>query len=215
MDKLGDHSARYVDGALGGWKNTLSTAGSAYEDAPSPGPGQILDGIRKVFTSSNVNAKVRFEAGKAQGFKDAESIIDNLTEGETIKVVSHSMGIGYGRGYVAGIRDYANTYGKKVTFSYELDVNAFEGKNFPTTGEIPTQNKTGGKDGGKSTKQLLRGNSVPTVAPVKGAENTTSESDENEGHAVKNMSVDGVPAVGGAGTSTQKPIEEGNNNSGK
>jgi hypothetical protein len=51
------------------------------------------------------------EAGRSQGYKDAASIINNLTDGESVKVVTHSMGTGFSRGYVEGIQKYAKEHG--------------------------------------------------------------------------------------------------------
>lgn len=70
----------------------------------------------------------------------------------------------------------------------------------------------GGLDGGKSLGEMMNGNSVPTVAAVPGAENASTDADEDKGHAVNEMSTERIPPVGNAGTSTQKPIEQGSNN---
>ena len=108
MNKIGDQSARYVDGALGGWKNSGTNAGvGAFAGSSGGWIGSLVGVAFKVFNSSNVNMKVRMAAGAAQGIKDAADIIANLKEGETIKIVTHSMGTGFSRGYTEGIMKYA------------------------------------------------------------------------------------------------------------
>jgi hypothetical protein len=204
MTAIGDQSARYVDGALGGWKNTGTNAGVGALSGSSIGwIGSISGAAFKVFNSSNVNMKVRMEAGAAQGMKDAADIIANLNDGETIKIVTHSMGTGFARGYTEGILKYAKAHGlaDKVKFEYELDVNAFQGGDLPADKNVKqSQNKTGGQDGGKSLIETLKGNSVPTVAKVPGAIDITDPSDANKGHAIEEMSTSKIPNLGNGGT---------------
>lgn len=102
----------------------------------------------------------------------------------------------------------------KLNIEYELDVNSFQGKNLPVSPLVKqTQNKTGGLDGGNSLKEEIKGNSVPTVAPVPGAENTTDPADADKGHAINEMSTSKIPNLGNGGTPGK--IEEGCNNEAK
>ena len=212
VERLGDHSARYVDGAMGGGENWgYAAMGSVYPVIPNV--GSAIGG----FTSSNVNLNMRMHAGFNQGWKDAASIIDNLTNGETIKFVSHSMGAGFERGYINGLLEYARLFRPdiKVPIDYVLDVNAFQAKDLPP---LDLNNighhdyKLGGLDGGNSLMQLFKFNSVPTVGAVPGANNISTPKDANAGHAIENMSDGGIPYIGNAGTKTQEPIQEGCNN---
>lgn len=221
MDRLGDHSARYVDDALGGLSNTANAAGRGLipltDIARNGSPGGLSGALTKVLTTSNVSAKVRMEAGKMQGWHDAAAILANLSDGETVKLVTHSMGTAYARGYAQGLRDYARTFDlqNKLKIEYELDVNSFQGKSLPALkSDIVgrTQYKLGGLDGGKSLSQMMNGNSVPTVDAPPNAENATADEDADKGHAIDQMSDTKIPPVGNAGTSTQKPIEQGSNN---
>ena len=159
MNKIGDQSARYVDGALGGWKNSGTNAGvGAFAGSSGGWIGSLVGVAFKVFNSSNVNMKVRMAAGAAQGIKDAADIIANLKEGETIKIVTHSMGTGFSRGYTEGIMKYAKEHGLtgKIKFEYELDVNSFQGGDLPADKNVKqTQNKTGGLDGGNSLMEAI------------------------------------------------------------
>lgn len=214
--KLGDKSSRYVDGALSGWENTGNNAAVGARKGSWAGlKGTVVGAALKVLSSSNVNLKVRIAAGKVQGMKDAAEIIDNLQEGETIKIVTHSMGTAFARGYTEGILKYAKAHGTlgKVKFEYELDVNSFQGSDLPAMAKmiIPlTQNKTGGLDGGNIAPWLHDKMSVPTVGPVINAENTTDPADADKGHAVDQMSTSKIPNLGNGGMGGT--VEQGNNN---
>lgn len=218
MKAIGDQSARYVYGALGGWTNTgrhALTGGSAGSRVGWIG---LLAGAAIVVgTSSNVNMKVRMAAGEVQGMKDAADIIANLKEGETIKIVTHSMGTAFARGYTQGILNYTRQHGldKKVIFEYELDVNSFQGGDLKADNNVKrTQNKTGGLDGGNSIAEALQGNSVPTVGKVPRAEDLSKdyEPDQNRGHDIGQMDTEGIPNLGNNGNRSARPIEQGSNN---
>ncbi|PGH38679.1 MAG: hypothetical protein CRN43_13620, partial [Candidatus Nephrothrix sp. EaCA] len=215
MKSIGDQSARYVDGALGGWRNTGEEAvkGGLAGWRLRGWVGALAGATFKVLSSSNVSIKVRMAAGEAQGMKDAADIIANLKEGETIKIVTHSMGAGFSRGYTKGILKYAKAHGQagRVAFEYELDVNAFQGGDLPIDENVrQIQNKTGGLDGGKSLTEALRGNSVPTVDKVPDEEDTTDPSDADKGHAIDKMSDTNIPYLGNGGSAGS--VEQGSNN---
>ena len=216
MNRLDDHSARYVDGAMGGWKSTNGAFKDGFTSSSSPFTSigkRVFAGILSVFKNSNVNMKLRIAMGKAQGIADAPSILANLKDGETIKLVTHSMGTAFARGYTEGILKYAkdNNITGKIKFEYELDVNAFQGKNLPADKNVmQTQTKIGGKDGGNSTWEEMKGNSVPSVERVPGAKDISTKDDADKGHAVKDMSTDGIPKVGNGGDTKSK--EQGSNN---
>jgi RHS repeat-associated protein len=86
MKHFGDYNTRYVDGALGGW-------------APS--------------NWNRLSNDLRKEEGLKQGLEDAGRILSGLEHDkdgniiESIKVVTHSMGAAYAKGYIAGIKEYA------------------------------------------------------------------------------------------------------------
>jgi hypothetical protein len=214
MKAVGDQSARYVDGAMGGWRNTGAKALTGGIAGSSFGwVGSLTGAALNVCNSSNVSRQTRIAAGEAQGMRDAADIIANLKEGETIKIVTHSMGTGFARGYTEGILKYAKAHGleSKVKFEYELDVNAFQGGDLPADKNVKqTQNKTGGLDSGNSLMEAVQGNSVPTVAPVPNAENTSTKEDANKGHDVSKMSTDEIPKLGNGGNAGS--VEEGSNN---
>ena len=105
MNRIGDHHARYYDGASGGWANTAT---------------------RGPLTGSNLFAGNRRRAGMRQATKDAGSIIGGMEKGESIKVVTHSMGGAYGKGFIKGIEKYAKQNDIKVNIEFEVDLAPFQ-----------------------------------------------------------------------------------------
>ena len=201
MKRINDFSARYVDGAMGGWESTIDD-----------GKGPV-----------NTSWEARVDAGEAQGMADAQFIIAKLKKGETIKIVTHSMGTAYARGYVVGVQEWALANPELVTtelvFEYELDINAMQASHLPASPLVKrTDTKMGGLDGGcwpsflepLKTLSMLSGNSVPTVGLVPGASNTTDKKDAFKGHAVGEMSRTGIPGLGNGGD--RRTIEQGSNN---
>lgn len=96
MTQLGDNNAIYRDGATGGYFGFMSD-----------NPLGVLYASRR---SSN---------GYSQGESDAKMIIDNLARdkngniAESIKIITHSMGGAYGKGYLKAIKDYIKTLPKE------------------------------------------------------------------------------------------------------
>lgn len=113
MNQLGDQRAMYKDGATGGALGIMTSYG---------------------MIGSNTSAQNRIDAGYANGKKDAKVIIENLardkTSGEiieTIKIITHSMGGAYGKGYVKALQEYIKTLPKdqqkqiKITLVADFD----------------------------------------------------------------------------------------------
>ncbi|MFN5649105.1 MAG: RHS repeat-associated core domain-containing protein, partial [Sphingobacteriales bacterium] len=105
MDRLGDHHSLYKDGSQGG-----------------------VFGL-----SMNLSASYRENAGYYNGKLDAEKIIASLARDkngnivESIKIISHSMGGAYAKGYVKAILEYIeqnNIVGAKIAF--EADFASFQ-----------------------------------------------------------------------------------------
>ena len=108
MKHLKDYNAFYSDGSLGGLSN-----------------------IR-----NNTSPTVRKEYGYAIGYHDAKKIINSLKRDskgnivEHIKIITHSMGSAYGKGYSSGILQYAtdnNIHG--VIIDFEADFAPFQPSN--------------------------------------------------------------------------------------
>ncbi|MCL1640554.1 hypothetical protein BAX96_02490 [Elizabethkingia anophelis] len=160
MEQLGDHHAIYRDGALGGWNNTL-------------------------FAEGNVNTSFtnRTNSGYSQGIRDAENIIASLardsTTGEiieTIKIISHSMGGAYAKGYVKALLQYAkanNINGVKIAF--EADFAPFQPDN---------QEAVKAKNMGKTLQFSHNNDMVAGNKHMKGAENQDTSDDKKQGHSI-------------------------------
>jgi len=93
---------------------------------------QLNDQNAKYIHGGNaLAAMTRRQRGEAQGYKDAEAIIESLhrTNGvvdETIKIITHSMGAIYGAGYVKGIEKYLDEHPElksqvKITLVADFD----------------------------------------------------------------------------------------------
>lgn len=124
MDKLNDQNSRYYDGSGGGWnifgKGTLSSG----------------------------NAGTRMLLGFAAGVRDAKSIIENLARDkngnivETIKIVTHSMGTAYGKGFVMALKAYIKTLPveqqKQILISLVADFDAYQADELTADPDIKT-----------------------------------------------------------------------------
>jgi RHS repeat-associated protein len=101
QEKIGDHAQpRFYDGSLGG---SLSL-------------GINIKSLNPMFEPT------RIATGRNVGHEQAAAIIGNLTEGETIKIVTNSMGTAFARGFTKGILEYQGEENKRRTeFNSEMD----------------------------------------------------------------------------------------------
>lgn len=106
MNQVGDRHARYYDGSMGGFVNT---------------------GLAPV-TGNNLIPGNRRRAGKSMGYNQAETILGNLGDGETIKIATHSMGGAYGKGFIQGLKKYAKKNNIDITglIEFEVDLAPFQ-----------------------------------------------------------------------------------------
>lgn len=106
-----DNNPKYIDGSLGG-----------------------IFGLKNNLLVSNLNPHVRYIAGMSRGKNDAEAIFASLKRDENgnitenIKLVSHSMGGSYAKGYAKALVNYVKkkpkeTSGVKIA---EYDFAPFE-----------------------------------------------------------------------------------------
>jgi hypothetical protein len=119
------HTPRYYDGSMGGWQ-------------PLPNPNHPTAG----------KAGGREFYGYMQGQKDAKEIIDNLERDpnnniiETIKIVTHSMGGAYGKGFVRALQEYIATLPeamqKQIKIEQVVDFDPYEGNKMTADGSVPT-----------------------------------------------------------------------------
>ena len=93
MNHFNDHHSSYYDGAMGGWSNTLNPF--SFRDNTSP-----VDRINEGIDKGNVDAKSIIES-----LKRTNGVIT-----ESIKVISHSMGVAYGQGFIHSLIEYAKEH---------------------------------------------------------------------------------------------------------
>jgi RHS repeat-associated protein len=160
MDRLNDHNPLYRDGSVGGRTNVLN----------------------------NKSAKYRHTAGYHQGFADIDGILqqvldDNGNIKETIKVITHSMGAAYAKGYLQAMIQHMRAYGYSDEFIHKLI--EFEADFAPFQ---PTKQKA--VDGVKTYQFSNDNDNVANnpwigspYGPMKGAEVTTND-DPNKGHSI-------------------------------
>ena len=117
MSRIGDHNAMYYDGASGGWLNTAT---------------------RGLLTGSNLFAGNRERAGMRAAKRDGESIISGLQDGESIKVVSHSMGGAYSKGFIKGLQKYAEKNDIKINIEFEVDLAPFQPESQKSNKDVRT-----------------------------------------------------------------------------
>lgn len=132
MSHLQDNKPIYKDGAIGGFKNTLWETDSS---------------------KINLWSSNRINAGYEQGQKDASMIIANLAKDkttgeivETIKIITHSMGGAYGKGYVKALKEYIKTLPKEqqkqVKITLVADFDPFQAGRLSADPDIYTQQFT-------------------------------------------------------------------------
>lgn len=110
MKGLKDESARYYDGSFGG-----------------------VTTINK-----NINPYVRMYYGFKMGISQAEEIYDNLAGEESIKIVSHSMGGAYAKGFIMGLQSYTNKNGMESRIDMELDLAPYQSHLQIANTSVPT-----------------------------------------------------------------------------
>lgn len=101
---LQDKNAVYIDGSFGGFINTL---------------------INDTY-STNVKASNRIKMGAEIGALYAKSIYNKLTEGETIILISHSMGGAASKGFLQSLLEYAKENNIEPKIAFELDMAPFQ-----------------------------------------------------------------------------------------
>lgn len=149
MRQFNDFKAIYRDGATGGY-------------AP-------LNGM---------SAAKRHQAGYDAAMNDAKPLLDNLDDGETIKIVSHSMGGAYAKGYVEGLQQYMKDNDiTDVKIEIEVDFAPYQpdsDHNDAVPG-VPTYQASHSND-------MVAGNNK-----MQGAESVDTNGDSEQGHSIFNF----------------------------
>jgi RHS repeat-associated protein len=170
MNQLGDHNALYRDG--------------------SSRPGHS-GGIGGIFGhAENLSPEKRERNGGEQGNLDAESIIANLARDksgniiESIKIISHSMGGAYAKGYIKALLAYAKEHkiaGVKIAF--EADFAPFQ----------PTQQKAVEDENMGATFQFSHSDDdVAGNDAEPGAIQMDTRKDKKQDHAIATFTINDI-----------------------
>jgi RHS repeat-associated protein len=160
MNHLGDHHSIYKDGSFSGFKG-------------------LFDG------GFNLDASNRYKVGNIVGNADAKEIIASLARDkngnivESIKVISHSMGGAYAKGYVKAILDYAKEHkinGVKIDF--EANFAPFNPSD---------QKAVKDKNMGKTLQFSHSNDAVAGNAAIPGADQIDTNTDPQQGHSIFNF----------------------------
>ena len=186
MNRIGDQNAKYYDGASGGALNTAS---------------------RGVLTGINLIPGNRRRDGAKMGYGQAKEILESLKDGETIKIVTHSMGGAYGKGFIKGMQKYANenNIDIKEKIEFEVDLAPFQPGSQKAVNGVPTITISHSGD-------IVAGSS-----PVRGANNNTTRQDQKPGfseHSVDSFTQQEIndrvprnPSTGDAVNSNKQPAK--------
>jgi hypothetical protein len=134
----------------------------------------------------------RIQNGYAQGKRDAKTIIANLkrdkTTGEiieTIKIITHSMGGAYGKGYVKALKEYIRTLPieqqKQIRISLVADFDPYQAGSLVADPNVYTRQYTNKKGKGKKDSDGLGGLANQKQEGV----DYYSESGTEAGHAIR------------------------------
>jgi len=141
---------------------------------------------RYVHGGNNLSAIDRLRSGENKGYDDAEAIIESIrrTDGtfETIKIITHSMGGAYGKGYVEGLKRYIKEHGleKDARISLVADFDPFQGGFLKADDDIKTMQFT---HYGSLANQRQKGKNVE-FPPTK------SEGDDAKKHSILSFFAD-------------------------
>jgi hypothetical protein len=150
MRQLNDNNAIFRDGSNGGFNNLFN----------------------------NINPIKRMQYGTAQGKIDAAKILSMITDSkgnlkETIKIITHSMGTAYARGYVMELIKYFIKHGIPLNaIEFEADFAPFQGELLDAHNSFPIYQFAHSKD-------PLAGNN-----PMPGAINMDTSMDKEQKHDI-------------------------------
>ena len=162
MNHLKDHNSMYIDGSIGG----VST---------------LLLGI----FDSNISASARENHGKRQGKFEAPNIINRITDEngnikETIKIITHSMGAAYAKGYVKALVDYMIKNNIPLSaIAFEADFAPYQPTHQEAVPGVDTYQFTNFYDGTASSSWLFS-----PYGYIKGARFINTDFDRNKGHSL-------------------------------
>lgn len=81
------------------------------------------------FNLESLSHESRKKAGFQKGYSEADRIINSASDGETIKIITHSMGGAFGKGFLEGLKQWATV--NHITLpelEYIVDIAAYQGE---------------------------------------------------------------------------------------
>ena len=169
MNHTNDFNPMYRDGSLGGWRNTLSNS----------------------YSESNLDPTNRYDAGYDQAMEDFDMITAKLAPEETIKIITHSMGSMYGRGYVAALKKLINSSNDPAIQAIKIEFIAdFAPYDPDSYGAIKGENI------GPTLQFSHCGDFIAGCKASPGAENQDTSEDENQTHWLEDFmgQIENLPA---------------------
>ena len=114
-----------------------------------------LNDDNKIYRHGGTSLSTGFRVldGYGQGQKDAEQILKSITDEngnpkETIKIITHSMGGAYGKGYVLALKKYIKKNGyKNVLITLQADFDPYQASNLSSIDNVYTMQFTHKKKG--------------------------------------------------------------------
>ncbi|GHT70532.1 hypothetical protein FACS1894155_00010 [Bacteroidia bacterium] len=157
MIRLNDFNAKYIDGSVGGWRNFPNNRNAAYRHTMGYNQGWgDLNGILKQVLDDNGNIK------------------------ETIKIVTHSMGAAYAKGYVLAIIQrmkmggYSDEFIKNL-IEFEADFAPYQPTRQKAVDDVKTYQFSHSKDWTAGNKKM------------EGSEYMDTSSDKNQTHRIQDF----------------------------
>ena len=115
MSYINDYHSMYIDGSIGGIANSIVANSPNLSASQFGNSFAVGDNLSRIKGNSNFEYENRYAYGKKRGLIMAKGIFEGLKEGETIKIVTHSMGAGYAKGFIKGLQKYAK--------QHDIDIN--------------------------------------------------------------------------------------------
>jgi hypothetical protein len=153
MKHLNDYNAMYRDGSVGGWSNIKNNRSAAY----------------------------RIFRGQDQGKLDAANIIKSISDNdgnltETIKIITHSMGAAYAKGYIKSLLEYFKKNNISTDFlEFEADFAPYQPTKQQAVDGIDTYQFSHSKDGVAGNKKM------------EGTKYMDTSSDKNQTHWIQDF----------------------------
>lgn len=160
MKHLNDYNAMYIDGSIGGTKQF----------------------------PYNLDPNIRYSLGYHQGELSAQSIIQKVTNSkgqltETIKIITHSMGGAYAKGYIEALKQYLIENGIPLSvIEFEADFAPFQPTKQKAVKGVKTMQFTNMNDN-IANNELLKS----PFGIIQGAENVTIGIENDKAHSIKDF----------------------------